>query len=77
MSATPSKYPPPQPGDVFGNVRVLEVFRGRTPGGFYQVRSDLRARVECMTCGQQGDTYVFNLRNSPPKCVKRSGCNLR
>lgn len=62
------KHPEPQVGDVFGNVKILALGRG-------DVRLDLRAEVECMTCGARGHTYVFNLRNRPPPCTKRGGCN--
>jgi len=67
------KHPEPKVGDRFGNVRITSLFRSRTPEGL-AIRSDLRARVECMTCGAGADAYVFNLRGKPPTCVKGGEC---
>ena len=55
----------PQPGDVFGNVRVV-----RNTGRGRLCRSDLSFQVECTVCGAKGETFEHNLRRAPgPGCV--------
>lgn len=61
------KYPDAKPGDEFGNVRIVSVYRGT-------IRTELRAVIECKTCGVRSESYVFNLRGKPNPCVKKGKC---
>jgi ribosomal protein S27E len=62
-------YKPIEPGDVFGRLEVLKVWKARTS-------ANRVVRVRCLDCGSEGGClYDSRLRRHTPKCVRGGLCH--